>query len=96
MTGDLKPFERLKLFILNLGHTHPRGDLGARRLRADAGLSARRWRITLSAQSSIDPFDEEVLPVFAGIGMKEQVEHCAPPSSKGCAIRFPIIAWLKY
>jgi tagaturonate reductase len=73
VTGDLKPYERLKLFILNLGHTYlaemwARGGaaptLTVREAMADDAIRTELGRL----------FDEEVLPVFAGIGMKEQAE----------------------
>ena len=68
---DLAPYERLKLFILNLGHT----------------ALAERWHTTARdpeetvVQAMADPetaaflaslYDDEVLPVFAAIGMGPQ------------------------
>ena len=73
MTGDLKPYERLKLFILNLGHTYL-AEIWAR----DGGaptLTVREAMADKATRAELDQlFDEEVLPVFAGIGMKEEAE----------------------
>ena len=74
VTGDLKPFERLKLFILNLGHTYL-AEIWAREGCAPM-LTVREAIVADNAiRAELDQlFDEEVLPVFAGIGMKEQAE----------------------
>jgi len=68
VTRDLKPYERLKLFILNLGHTWlaeiwARGG-GAQKLTVRDAMSDRALRAELD-----DLYDEEILPVFTGIGM---------------------------
>jgi tagaturonate reductase len=68
VTGDLKPYERLKLFILNLGHTYlaeiwERGG-GAPTLTVRETLADSAIRADLD-----DLYDKEVVPVFAGIGM---------------------------
>jgi tagaturonate reductase len=73
VTADLKPYERLKLFILNLGHTYlaeiwARGG-GAPTLTVREAMKDKAIRAELD-----DLYDKEVLPVFAGIGMKEEAE----------------------
>jgi tagaturonate reductase len=73
LTGDLKPYERLKLFILNLGHTYL-AEIWARAGGAPT-LTVREAMADKPSRAELDQlFDEEVLPVFAGIGMKEQAE----------------------
>ena len=68
VTGDLKPYERLKLFILNLGHTYL-----AEMWAKDGGLPALTIREAMAdktMRARLDAlYEEEVLPVFAGIGM---------------------------
>jgi len=68
VTNDLKRYERLKLFILNLGHTwlaelwstgHGPPALTVREALADAAIRAQLD----------DLYDQEVLPVFAALGM---------------------------
>jgi len=73
VAADLKPYERLKLFILNLGHTYlaeiwARGG-GAPTLTVREAMKDKAIRAELD-----DLYDKEVLPVFAGIGMKEEAE----------------------
>jgi tagaturonate reductase len=70
VTGDLKSHERLKLFILNLGHTYvaeiwARG--GAPTLTVREAMADNAIRAELNQL-----LDDEVLPVFAEIGMKEE------------------------
>jgi tagaturonate reductase len=73
VTGDLKPYERLKLFILNLGHTYL-AEIWARGGGAPA-LTVREAMADLRTRAELDQLlDEEVLPVFAAIGMKEEAE----------------------
>jgi tagaturonate reductase len=73
VTGDLKPYERLKLFILNLGHTYL-AEIWARASDAPT-LTVREAMADKPSRAELDQlFDEEVLPVFAGIGLKEQAE----------------------
>jgi tagaturonate reductase len=72
-TVNLKPNERLKLFILNLGHIYI-AEVWARRGRAPAltlreAIEDRAFHLELDAL-----FDEEALPVFAGIGMGKEAE----------------------
>jgi tagaturonate reductase len=73
LTDDLARYERLKLFILNLGHTWLAEGWAAR--GRDASLTV----LALLAQSVIkndlnDLYDREVLPVFAGIGLGEEAQ----------------------
>ncbi len=74
VTGDLKRYERLKLFILNLGHTYL-AEMWAR----DGGaptLSVRQAIADKAIRAELDDlYDEEVLPVFAGIGKKEAADE---------------------
>ena len=68
VAGDLKPYERLKLFILNLGHTYL-AEIWAKEGGAPA-LTVREAMADTAARAKLDAlYDEEVLPVFAGIGM---------------------------
>ncbi len=72
-TSDLKPYERLKLFILNLGHTYLaeiwERDAGAPTVTVREAMADRAMRAELDQL-----YDEEVLPVFAGIGMREEAD----------------------
>jgi tagaturonate reductase len=71
LTGDLKPYERLKLFILNLGHTYLAEiwarDRGPKTLTVREAMADKVMRPELD-----DVLNEEVLPVFAGIGMGDE------------------------
>jgi tagaturonate reductase len=68
VTPDLKPYERLKLFILNLGHTYL-AEIWARGGGAPA-LTVREAMADGALRAELDNlYDDEVLPVFAGIGM---------------------------
>jgi tagaturonate reductase len=68
VTGDLKPYERLKLFILNLGHTYL-AELWARGGDAQT-LTVREAMANPATRAEFDDlYSEEVLPVFAAIGM---------------------------
>ena len=68
VAADLKPYERLKLFILNLGHTYL-----AEIWKKEGGAAALTVRETMgdaTMRAKLDQlYDEEVLPVFAAIGM---------------------------
>jgi len=68
---DLRPYERLKLFILNLGHTYLAEiwaeDGGAPGLTVREAMADRRMRAQLDAL-----YAEEVLPVFAAIGTGDE------------------------
>jgi tagaturonate reductase len=71
VTHDLRPYERLKLFILNLGHTYL-AELWSDR-KADPALTVREALADDRFRARLDSlYDEEVLPVFAGLGMEEQ------------------------
>jgi tagaturonate reductase len=68
LTADLRPYERLKLFILNLGHTYL-AEIWSRGGGAPA-LTVREAMADSALRAELDDlYDEEVLPVFAGIGM---------------------------
>jgi tagaturonate reductase len=68
VTPDLKPYERLKLFILNLGHTYL-AELWAR-AGGPPALTVREAMADRALRAELDDlYNEEVLPVFAGIGM---------------------------
>jgi tagaturonate reductase len=71
VTNDLKRYVRLKLFILNLGHTwlaetwnrsKKPPEMTVREAMADEGMVA----------DLDDLYEKEVLPVFAGIGMDKE------------------------
>ncbi len=71
VTGDLKPYERLKLFILNLGHTYL-AELWARE-GGPPQLLIREAVADPTMRAGLDAlYEEEVLPVFAGIGMRDE------------------------
>ncbi|MFZ0602994.1 MAG: mannitol dehydrogenase family protein [Roseiarcus sp.] len=71
VAADLKPYERLKLFILNLGHTYLaeiwKQEGGAPALTVREAMADATMRARLDAL-----YDEEVLPVFAAIGMGDE------------------------
>ena len=71
VASDLKPYERLKLFILNLGHTYLAeiwaGQGGPAALTVREAVADEMFRAELDAL-----YQEEVLPVFAGIGMNKE------------------------
>jgi tagaturonate reductase len=68
VTDDLKPYERLKLFILNLGHTYL-----AERWAERGGAPTELVRAVLDDAAALadlnDLYDREVLPVFDAIGL---------------------------
>jgi tagaturonate reductase len=71
VTGDLKPYERLKLFILNLGHTFL-AEIWARS-GGPQTLNVREAMADEAIRAELgDVLNEEVLPVFAGIGMRDE------------------------
>jgi tagaturonate reductase len=71
VTSDLKPFEQLKLFILNLGHTYV-AELWARR-GTEPSLTVREAMSDPYFRSELDYlYDKEVLPVFEAMGMKAE------------------------
>jgi tagaturonate reductase len=71
LTDDLKPYERLKLFILNLGHSYL-----AERWAARGDARSETVRALLADPAALadlnDLYDREVLPVFDAIGMDDQ------------------------
>ena len=70
---DLKPYERLKLFILNLGHTYL-AELWAKEGGAP-GLTVREAVADTRMRARLDGlYEEEVLPVFAAIGMGDEAQ----------------------
>jgi tagaturonate reductase len=71
VTADLKSYERLKLFILNLGHTYL-AEIWAREGGAP-GMTVREAVADITMRVKLDVlYDEEVLPVFATIGMGDE------------------------
>jgi tagaturonate reductase len=71
VTNDLKRYERLKLFILNLGHTWL-AELWWRRKGA-AAMTVREAMADGPMRAELDDlYEKEVLPVFAGIGMEKE------------------------
>ena len=75
---DLKPYERLKLFILNLGHTYL-AEIWAKEGRR-AGLTVREAVADKPFRAELDAlYQEEVLPVFAGIGMGDEADAYLKP-----------------
>ena len=73
VAADLKPYERLKLFILNLGHTYL-AELGSREGGAPT-LTVREAVADATMRAKLDAlYAEEVLPVFAAIGMEDEAQ----------------------
>jgi tagaturonate reductase len=71
VTGDLKSYERLKLFILNLGHTYLAEIWGKQ--SGAPGLTVREAVADTAMRAKLDAlYAEEVLPVFAAIGMGDE------------------------
>ena len=70
---DLKPYERLKLFILNLGHTYL-AELWANEQGAP-GLTVREAVADTTMRTKLDGlYAEEVMPVFGAIGMGDEAQ----------------------
>jgi tagaturonate reductase len=68
VTKNLKPYERLKLFILNLGHTYL-AEIWARRGGAP-GMTVREAMADRDMRRQLDAlYEEEVLPTFVAIKM---------------------------
>jgi tagaturonate reductase len=68
VANDLKPYERLKLFILNLGHTYL-AEIWSTEGGAP-GLTVREAVADTTMRAKLDGiYSDEVLPVFAAIGM---------------------------
>ncbi len=77
LTDDLKPYARLKLFILNLGHSYLAEGWAAR-----GGARSETVR-TLIADAAVladldDLYDREVLPVFDAIGLGAEARAYRP------------------
>jgi tagaturonate reductase len=71
VAADLKPYERLKLFILNLGHTYL-AELWAKEGGAPT-LTVREAVADKTMRTKLDAlYAEEVVPVFAAIGMGDE------------------------
>jgi tagaturonate reductase len=71
VTNDLKRYERLKLFILNLGHTWL-AEIWHRHSGAPT-MTVREAMADPAMRAELDDlYEEEVLPVFAGIGMEKE------------------------
>ncbi|HSU99751.1 MAG TPA: mannitol dehydrogenase family protein, partial [Roseiarcus sp.] len=71
VAADLKPYERLKLFILNLGHTWL-AEIWARRGGAP-DLTVREAMADEAMRAKLDAlYEEEVMPVFGAIGMGDE------------------------
>ncbi len=71
VTKDLRPYLRLKLFILNLGHTWL-AELWSRDAMAP-NMTVRQAMADLKLRPALDSlYEAEVLPVFAGAGMGDQ------------------------
>jgi tagaturonate reductase len=74
VTDDLKRYERLKLFILNLGHSYL-AELWARR-GGDAALTVREAMTDQKVRAELDElYDVEVLPAFAALGMADDARR---------------------
>jgi tagaturonate reductase len=73
LTDDLQRYERLKLFILNLGHTWLAQGWAER--GAERGAIVRALLAEPVIRNDLDDlYDSEVLPVFAGIGLGEEAQ----------------------
>jgi tagaturonate reductase len=73
VTNDLKPYERLKLFVLNLGHTYL-AEIWSKGGGAP-GLTVREAVADTTMRAKLDAlYQDEVLPVFAGIGMGDEAD----------------------
>jgi tagaturonate reductase len=73
VTGDLKSYERLKLFILNLGHTYL-AEIWSKGGGAP-GLTVREAVADTNMRAQLDAlYAEEVLPVFMAIDMGDEAQ----------------------
>lgn len=71
VTNDLKRYERLKLFILNLGHSFIAEGWAKR--HDDPVLTVREAMVDEAVRDDLNTlYDKEVLPVFAAIGLGEE------------------------
>jgi tagaturonate reductase len=74
LTDDLARYERLKLFILNLGHSWLAEGWAAR--GADGAATVRALLADASVRDDLnDLYDREVLPVFAAIGLGLEAQN---------------------
>ena len=73
VAADLKPYERLKLFVLNLGHTYL-AELWSTQGEAP-NLMVREAVADTTMRAKLDAlYADEVLPVFAAIGMGDDAQ----------------------
>jgi tagaturonate reductase len=73
LTDDLARYERLKLFILNLGHSWLAQGWAAR--GQDKSVTVRALLAEPAVRADLDDlYDREVLPVFAGIGLGQEAQ----------------------
>lgn len=73
LTDDLARYERLKLFILNLGHTWLAEGWAAR--GADKSETVRAALAKEAVKNDLnDLYDREVLPVFGAVGLGEEAQ----------------------
>jgi tagaturonate reductase len=73
VAAELKPYERLKLFILNLGHTYL-AEIWARQGGAP-GMTVREAMADRDMRLQLDAlYAEEVLPAFAAVGMGDEAQ----------------------
>ena len=73
VAADLKPYERLKLFILNLGHTYL-AELWAKEGGAPNPTVREAVADTMTRAKLDALYAEEVTPVFAAIGMGDEAQ----------------------
>ena len=71
VTNDLRRYERLKLFILNLGHSYL-AEIWARRGKAP-DLTVREAMSDEATHAELDNlYEQEVLPALAAVGLEEE------------------------
>ena len=68
VTNDLRPYLRLKLFILNLGHTYL-AELCSTKGMADSMVVREAMADPILRPALDSLYDEEILPVFSAIGL---------------------------
>ena len=92
VAGDLKPYERLKLFILNLGHTYL-AEIWAQGQAARWGSrSARRWRTRRPTPSWMGCTTKKCCRCSRRSGWAMRREPTSPPSLSDSPIPFSITA----
>ncbi|TVR11134.1 MAG: hypothetical protein EA385_01980 [Salinarimonadaceae bacterium] len=72
VVADIAPYERLKLFVLNLGHSY----LADHWRVSDGSAQANMRKIMADDESRarlLELYDEEIIPVFAAAGMEREV-----------------------